>query len=299
MKRYVVDRVVVLIAGVGYSRAKREYVKGNSSELIDIDGVDHKLNIGAAIAKRLAGVGMEIYMLARRKQALLRIKDYIQRETNCAEEKLLCRDIDLTQKEHVNELISGISSNKSVWLVHSIGLSSRAYALRSRNPYLPIKEIDSDEVIKEFEIPIRSLLNLIQCLGARITKQLETRIVIITSMSGIRPYAYGFSHAAAKSGLHQAVRSLSLEMSRNRSVYVTEILPGIVDTGLYDNRKIRKAVQLIGTTFGYYGEKMYRSDNLPLMPPSAVAEAVELALFSKAHILSINMVAQGQFVNMG
>jgi short-subunit dehydrogenase len=128
----------------------------------------------------------------------------------------------------------------------------------------------------------------------------ETRIVVVTSMSGIRPYMYGYSHASAKAGIHHAVRSLTLELSyRYKSVYITEILPGIVDTGLYDSEEVIKSVREIGKTFGFFGENEYNQGNFPLMPPSAVAEAIVLALQSGAHILSINIVAHGQFVNIG
>ena len=111
-------------------------------------------------------------------------------------------------------------------------------------------------------------------------------------MSGIRPFPYGFSHSAAKGGLHNAVRSLCLELNK-KNIRIAEVNPGIVDTGFYDNKEIKKAIIKICKTFGYDLQE------IPKMPPSSVAKAVKLCLTEEAHFLSINMVALGQIPNLG
>ncbi len=300
MKKYQLKEVCVIVAGVGYKKANRFFHGGKTCELINIDGVSYKINIGAATAKLLAKRGAKICMVSRNEQALSHIKEYICRETNCNPENVFYRNVGLTDEKSVTEFIASLDKARPIWLVHSIGLGAQAYTINGDNPYLPFTKIPPDVVVKEFEVPVKSLLLLVKYLEPIFKQQEETRIVVITSMSGIRPYMCGYSHASAKAGIHHAVRSLCLEFSsRYKSVYVTEILPGIVDTGLYDSEEVIKSVQEIGETFGFFGDKKYTVENFPLMPPSSVAEAVTLALESDAHILSINMVAHDQFPNMG
>jgi short-subunit dehydrogenase len=121
--------------------------------------------------------------------------------------------------------------------------------------------------------------------------QNESRLVIVSSMSSVRSVPFGFSHTSAKAGLHNASRSLALELNKSK-IYVSEVMPGAVDTGLYDNEIVRKRIIEMAKMFGY------SYDEIPMMPPSSVADAVKICLESKSHILTINMVAQGQWPNL-
>jgi len=302
MPKLKLQDVCTIIAGVGYKEAQRIFRQGETCEIVEIEGKKYKINTGAATAKLIAKKGGKVIMLARNEKALYQIREYILQETNCSPDLVTYRVLDILDEQKIKEFTHYLSQNEKrpIWLVYSIGLGAQAYSLQGDNPYLPFTDIPPEIVVKEFEVPVKGLLLLTQNLLPIFTKQEETRIVVVTSMSGIRPYMYGYSHASAKAGIHHAVRSLALEMSyRYGNIYVSEVLPGIIDTGLYDSANVIKAVQEIGETFGFFGEKKYNEDNFPLMPPSAVAEAIALVLESDAHILSINMVARGQFVNQG
>ena len=113
-------------------------------------------------------------------------------------------------------------------------------------------------------------------------------------MSGIRAVPFGFAHVSAKGGLRQAVRSLTLELNP-LGIQVSEVLPGIVHTGMYDPLAVDEAIRRMGHSFGY----AYVPGKLPQMKPTAVSEAVILCLSCDAHILSIPMVATGQFPHHG
>jgi len=300
MNSYGLGNVLVIVSGVGYKKVNRIFGSEETSELIRIDGVNYKINVGAATAKTLAREGAKVCMVARREERLSNLRRYICDQTKCNSNNIFYRSVDLLDEKSVSAFVASLPEDRPIWVVHSIGLGSQVYSINGDNPYLPFEKTPADVVVKEFEVPVKSLLLLVQSLEHTFQKQEETRVVVVTSMSGIRPYMYGYSHASAKAGIHHAVRSLSLELSRRyKSVYVSEILPGIVDTGLYDSKEVIKSVQEIGETFGFSGEKKYTEESFPLMPPSSVAEAIVLALQSDAHILSINMVAHGQFTNIG
>ncbi len=294
------NNTLVIVTGVSYKEAKRIFNKGETSECIKINGVNHKINIGASSAKYLAQKGIKVCMVSRSEDKLHNLKNYICEQTNCDPDNVMYHASDLLDDNSVKKLIDSLPKKQPLWLVHSVGLSSHDYNVSGDNPYKPFTEMSPDMVTQEFRVPVVSLLLLMKRLEPTIKHQMETRIVVVSSMSGIRPFMYGYSHASAKAGLHHAVRSLNLELSqRYESVYMTEILPGIVDTGMYDSPQVINAVQAIAKTFGCHNREVFKNNNLPLMPPSAVAQAVFVALESEAHILSVNMVSRGQFPNMG
>lgn len=300
MDKYKLRDVLVIVTGAGYKEAKRVFHGGETCELIEINGAKYKINVGAAAAKAIAQAGAKICMVSRTKEKLHNLKKYICNETGCSRDNILYCATDLLDEQSVKDFVSLLEKRRPIWIVHSIGLGAQAYRIKDDNPYLPVTQTPPELPTKEFETVVKSLLLLTQNLIPIFKEQKETRMVVVSSMSGIRPYMYGYSHASAKAGIHHAVRSLALELNYfYECVYVTEILPGIVDTGLYDSEEVIKSVGDIGETFGFYGDKRYSEENFPLTPPSAVADAIVLALQSNAHILSINMVALGQFPNMG
>jgi short-subunit dehydrogenase len=291
---------LVLITGAGYRESQRIFSQTDLNDVIDINGVQYKLNIGAATARHIASLGAEIVMMSSTQEKLNTLKTHIINHTNCNPELVNYHAMDLTNEREVKNFFDSLNTSKQVWLVHSVGLGSQSYTVENDNPYLSFKNISGEMVAKEFDVTVNSLLLIMKNMETLFHKQCETRIAVITSMSGVRPFIYGYSHTAAKAGAHHAVRSLCLELSLNyKSVYVTEILPGMVDTGLYDSDAVVKTVQKISESFGFFGDRAYEAIDSPVMPPSSVAEAVGMALQSKAHILSVNLVGQGQFTNMG
>ena len=113
-------------------------------------------------------------------------------------------------------------------------------------------------------------------------------------MSAIRTYKNGFSHAAAKAGLHMAVRTLAIELEPE-NIFVSEVLPGIVDTGMYDNEAVISSVNQASSTFG----KEYFPDSLPTQSPFEIGRLIVSILENNSHVLSIRVVAKNQFCMEG
>jgi hypothetical protein len=81
-----------------------------------------------------------------------------------------------------------------------------------------------------------------------------------------------------------------IELDKEK-IFVTDVRPGAVDTGLYDSPVVWKTIKDMSKSFGY--------EDVRYMPASAVGEAITLALSSDAHITSINMVGRGQWPQEG
>lgn len=282
-----IDQATVIVTGTGYLTPSAGAPP--ISNVFRHPGV--KANIGAWIAKELAGEGFEVLMVSRTESKLDIICNSIKVE--CRSARVAYCAVDLLDPKAVATMVNGIQKERLVYLVHSAGLSAGSYKVPSDNPYLRVQETPIDLPCLEFDAVVKSLLILVQELLPRFELQEETRIVVVSSMSGVRAVPLGFSHSAAKAGLHHAVRSLALELNKGR-VYVSEVMPGIVNTGMYDPPSVQKAIVEMGKYFGCD----YTDSGLPQMPPKEVADAVKLCLTSEAHILSVNLVAKGQWPNV-
>lgn len=92
----------------------------------------------------------------------------------------------------------------------------------------------------------------------RFRKQKESRVAIITSMSGIRGYSFGATHCTAKGAIDRYANSSMLGPYKD-NIFVTTVRPGGVDTGMYDNTKVQEAVKMISDEYQRYLERSNNS----------------------------------------
>jgi len=275
----------VIISGAGY-----KYI-GESQESNIFKDKNCKPNIGATCALELAKNNYSILILSRTEEKLKRIKLSI--DELYPDNELSYKAIDLLNENEVEKINNLIPENKSIHLVHCMGLSAGAYQLPDDNPYLPVEDTPINLPTLEFESVVKSLLLLVQNLLPRFSRQKDTRIIVVSSMSGIRSFPWGYSHTSAKAGLHHATRALTLELNK-KNIFVSEINPGIVNTGMYDPPVVRNAVVEVAKTFGY----SYSKSDFPQMEPNEVSKAVVFCLTAESHVLQINIVPKGQYTNI-
>jgi len=277
----------VLVTGVGYREEDDASSEGN---VFDSPGV--KPNMGSAVALQVVRAGYAVVITARTERKLDRVRQSISQYVPSAE--IIVRPTNILDPDSVERLVHSIPSDRELDLVQSAGLSAGGYELPDGNPYLPVDKMPLDLPTLEFNTVVKGLLTIVKAFLPTWRRQSETRVVVISSMSGIRAYPLGYAHASAKAGLHHAVRSLCLELAKER-IYVSEVNPGAVNTGFYDPPSVRSAVVSIGRDFGYD----YSETGIPQIPPISIGDAAVLCLTSAAHILSINAVARGQFPHHG
>ena len=278
-------RKVVVILGVGFKCSTSENCYNNVFNSKNV-----KINIGAACAHQLAANGHDIIILSRSKEKL----DKVKYDLNELFPKRIieAKAIDVLDSEQVNAFFEELDPNCEYSYVHSAGLGAGGYKIKDNNPYLSIENIPIDLPTMEFEVVVKSLLSLVRGFLPFFRKQAKAKVIVVNSMSGIRPYPLGFSHSSAKAGLHNAVRSLTLELNKE-NIYFSEVNPGMVDTGHYDGKAVIDSINLISKEFGYSYEK------LPQMSPYEVGDAVRMCLESTAHILTVDMVSEGQIPHIG
>jgi len=293
----------IIVTGCGFKPAKHKFydvtTKEESHDSIIVNGKDMKLNIGAATAFVLAANGAIIHMVSRTEEKLKILKEQIVKTLNIPEENVEYSAVDLFDEKSIDKFVKDLPKDKPIYWVQSIGLGAGAYKVKDDNPYLHIEDIPPELLEKESTIVLKGTHMLMQKLLPIFREQnkkfkTETRIAIISSMSAIRGYNRGGTHCAAKGAISRYANSAMLDLWKEK-IYITDVRPGAVDTGMYDNPVVQKAVLEVDKEYGNYWNKT----EIRLAPPISVGYAINTILSAPAHITSLNLVAKGQFPNEG
>ncbi len=291
----------IIITGCGYRPLQTTFydliINKPTHNSIKVNGIEMKVNIGAAIAGVLACHGAAVHLVSRTEEKLQNIKRALSEiiESDLIEYSA----IDLIDENKVEEFVNNFPKDKPVYWIQSIGLGAGAYKIKDNNPYLHIEDIPTELLEKESNLVLKGTHILMQKLLPIFREQnkkfnTETRIAIISSMSAIRGYNRGATHCAAKGAISRYTNSAMLDLWKEK-IYITDVRPGAVDTGMYDNKTVQKAVLDVDKEYGGY----YNKKGIRLMPPTSIGEVIKTIFTTPAHITSVNMVAQGQFPNEG
>lgn len=286
----------IIVTGCGYKPLKHTFTdivsEQPSHDLIEINGVKMKLNIGSAIAGVLAQNGATVHMISTSPNKLKNIKKAL---SEIAEDKTLIEysALDLLDENEVNKFVEKLPTDKDIFWVQSVGLGAGSYKLKDDNPYLPLEEIGLDLIEAETMTAIKATHIMMKALLPIFKKQKETRIAIITSMSAIRGYSFGCTHTTAKGAIDRYSNSSMLALYKD-NIFVTTVRPGGVDTGMYDSPTVQEAINVVSDE--YMGQ--YRKHQT-YAPPSSVGEIIKDIFTISAHVTSINIVAKGQIPNEG
>jgi len=281
----------ILITGVGIKPLKhvfKDIATGEPSHTPVFDGdTEYKANIGAATAFECAKAGAIVHLVSRTEDKLKIVKNWIEKEV--LEAKVEYSVVDLSNIEQLKKLSKDLPSDIPLYWVQSVGLGAGTVKIKDDNPYLLIDEIPHELIEAELSV-LTNTITFLQLLLPRFRKQKETRVCIISSMSAIRSFASGSIHNAAKGAISRFANAAMIELDRDK-IFVSDVRPGGVDTGMYDSEIVRETVKRISKNFNY--------PDIHYAPPSSVGQAIVFALSSDAHITSINMIGRGQWPHEG
>lgn len=287
----------ILITGVGIKELQHTFLDittglPSHSPILE-GGIEYKMNIGAATALECARAGARVHLMARSENKLTIIKRHIEREVPGS--NVCSTMIDLNNLASVRRIIDIIPDDKPLAWVQSVGLGAGTVKLKDDNPYLLIENISQELIDAELSV-VKNTIELMQLLLPRFRKQNESRVCIISSMSAVRSFWSGSIHMAAKGAMSRFANAAMIELGPEK-IYVTDIRPGGVDTGMYDSPAVQETITEIVKRYGYDWSK--KAGGLRLIPPLAVGKAIVSVLSSEAHITSLNMVARGQCPHEG
>jgi short-subunit dehydrogenase len=180
--------------------------------------------IGEASARALAAAGFEVALVARRGDRLERVAKEI--EKNGGRAYPLAADLaDETETARVFDRALQALGRLDL-LVNNAGYS----------PGAAIEQMSRSEVRQVFEVNLLSSLQLVSHAIPVMREQGGGRIINIGSVAGAIPAPLAIPYAATKVGMHAASDALRLEVAPF-GIQVSTIIPGFVDTAVFDNAR--------------------------------------------------------------
>ncbi len=176
--------------------------------------------IGAAIAKNLAGLGMQVVVCGRTLSALENTARTIQAlGGSCT--PLAC---DLTQAASVESFAAEVGKRfpRVDVLVDNAGVGSFSTNLH---------EMDPKEWTRMMDTNLRGVYLMIRAFAPRMIKQQGGHIINISSLAGKNVLPKGAAYAASKCGLNGLTYSVAEEL-RPYGIRVAVVCPGSVNTDL-------------------------------------------------------------------
>lgn len=284
----------VLVTGVGLREVRHVFedrVTGQPTHTpIRTGSTECKANIGAAVALCCARLGAAVHLVARTESKLQAVKEWVLDELGLSSESpanpgITYSAVDLGSELDISRMVNDISDDLPLSWVQSLGLGAGTVRLQDDNPYLPISGLTQELITAELSV-LTSTIATLQLLLPRLRKQSESRICVVTSMSAVRSITSGAIHAAAKGALSRFTNAGMLELTRD-GIYLTDVRPGGVDTGIYDNPKVQETIAQARRDYGYEGP-------LRLIPALDVGELIAQVLASHGHVTTLSMSARGQ-----
>ncbi|MGH8987585.1 MAG: SDR family NAD(P)-dependent oxidoreductase [Acidimicrobiales bacterium] len=165
--------------------------------------------IGEATARRLAALGFDVVVGARREDRLRELADGIGARWSV---------LDVTDPASVDRFCAGIDSCRV--LVNNAG---GALGLD------PIESADEDEWRAMYEVNVLGTLRMTKRLLPLLESSGDGHVVMVGSVAGYEPYPGGAGYNAAKFGERAFSQVLRKELL-GRPVRISEIDPGLVET---------------------------------------------------------------------
>jgi 3-oxoacyl-[acyl-carrier protein] reductase len=192
-------------------------------------------DIGAAISLRLADAGMHVIVHANsnpdRADAI--VSEILQRGGSA---QSCIFDIRSTDSA-ASRLEALLEEGPIQILVHSAGIHDDA----------PLAGMRADQWRNVIDVSLNGFYNVTQPLLLPMMRTRWGRIIAISSIAGIMGNRGQSNYAAAKAGLHGAVKSLAIELA-SRGVTANSIAPGIIagsmTEGVFDKQTIRQLVPM-------------------------------------------------------
>lgn len=191
--------------------------------------------LGAAIAGELARAGVHVIVHGHSNSAQAQaIHDQIRASGGSAEVAIF----DVSSSEDcARQMDSLLKAGPVQVLVHNAGITADA----------PMAAMSIQQWSSVIDVSLNGFFNVTQPLLLPMLRTRWGRIVAISSVAAIMGNRGQANYAAAKAGLHGAVKSLAIEVA-SRGVTVNSIAPGIIESPMtksaFDDADIARLVPM-------------------------------------------------------
>jgi NADP-dependent 3-hydroxy acid dehydrogenase YdfG len=215
--------------------------------------------IGAATAQRLAGLGYQVVLAARRTGRLAEVAATIA----AADGQALVATLDVTDRPGVDAMAAGL--DRCDVLVCNAGGAIGADQ---------IADASLADWLAMYQANVIGTVHLIQALLPKLIASGDGTVVLMSSTAGLGTYEGGGGYAAAKHGTHAIATTLRLELC-GEPVRVIEIAPGMVKTEEFALNRYRGDTAKAAAVYAGVAEPLTAMD---------VADAVAWAVSRPSHV---------------
>ena len=166
--------------------------------------------IGRASAVALSQAGAEVIATGRRTTELDSLKKQIGARTLAG---------DLNDKAFSEEL-AGVARDADIF-VNNAGILK----------YAPFLEMTDEDCEAMFRTNVLAAFRISRLVAQSMVRRGRGHIIVMTSIAAREVYQLGLIYCATKHALSAMARGLRLEL-QSQGIKVTEIAPGMVDTGI-------------------------------------------------------------------
>jgi len=191
--------------------------------------------IGAAICEALSRSGLHVIVHAHRDPARAqRLAEALRARGGSAESAAFDVADAAASTAGVERLLEGGAIQV---FVHNAGITADA----------PMAGMSDEQWSSVIGVSLNGFFNTARPLLLPMLRTRWGRIVAVTSVAGIMGNRGQTNYAAAKAGLHGAVKSLALELA-SRGVTVNAVAPGIIESDMarksFDDERIARMVPM-------------------------------------------------------
>jgi len=190
-------------------------------------------DIGSAICRNLATGGMEVIVhAASRPERAEAVAEEIRSQGGRASAIVF----DVTNPEATSESIRLLLEDGAIQVVVSnAGIHDDA----------PLAGMQPEQWHRVIDVSLNGFYHVVQPLLLPMMQTRWGRVIALSSVAGVMGNRGQANYAAAKSGLHGAVRSLSIELA-SRGISANVVAPGIIEgdmtEGTFDQAQVRQMV---------------------------------------------------------
>ncbi len=205
------------------STAKRALVTGGSG------------GIGAAICRRLARDGHEVFVHANRGKD---VSDAVVREILAAGGRAQTLCFDITDPSATTASLETVLNDGPIQiLVNNAGIHDDAV----------LPGMSAEQWHRVIDVSVNGFFNVTRTLLMPMIRTRWGRIVNVSSVAALIGNRGQVNYAAAKGALNSATKALALEVA-TRGITVNAVAPGIIDTpmsqGFFDAKAIERLVPM-------------------------------------------------------
>lgn len=171
--------------------------------------------IGAAIARALAGEGVRLTLVGRRRDALEQVAATLPHA--------IAAPADITDRAQVDAAFAAgrAAHGPIAILVNNAGTA----------PAAPFAKVTADAWRQVMAINLDALFHCCQAALPDLREAAAGRIVTVASTAGVKGYAYTAPYVASKHGAIGLMRALAVELA-GTSVTANAVCPGFTDTDI-------------------------------------------------------------------